>query len=135
MQGEQWWEDAKIGGSCPPIKTDAGWLHLYHGVASKDKAYRVGAVLLDLDRPDKIIARTKDFIMEPEFPHETDGYYNGCVFPTGNVVKDGILYVYYGAADKAMELRLRCLKLLVILLSIVRLRASNKEVILTTRYL
>ncbi|MDI9486703.1 MAG: glycosidase [Bacillota bacterium] len=102
MQGEQWWEDAKIGGSCPPIKTDAGWLHLYHGVASKDKAYRVGAVLLDLDRPDKIIARTKDFIMEPEFPHETDGYYNGCVFPTGNVVKDGILYVYYGAADKAI---------------------------------
>jgi len=100
MQGEQWWENAKIGGSCPPIKTEFGWLHLYHGVASKDKAYRVGAILLDLEHPSKILARTKDFIMEPGLPFETDGYYNGCVFPTGNVVKDNILYVYYGAADK-----------------------------------
>lgn len=102
MQGEQWWEDAKMGGSCPPIKTEVGWLHLYHGVASKDKAYRVGAVLLDLEQPQKIIARTKDFIMEPEFPHETDGYYNGCVFPTANVVKGDTLYIYYGAADKVI---------------------------------
>lgn len=102
IKGEQWWEDAKIGGSCPPIKTKYGWLHLYHGVASSDKAYRVGALLLDINDPSKVIARTKDFIMEPEFPFETDGYYNGCVFPTANVVKDGLLYVYYGAADKVI---------------------------------
>ncbi len=38
--------------------------------------------------------------MEPEFDFEIKGFYNGCVFPTGNVVKDGILYVYYGGADK-----------------------------------
>ena len=37
--------------------------------------------------------------MEPTLPYETEGYYNGCVFPTGNVIKDGTLYVYYGAAD------------------------------------
>ena len=57
-------------------------------------------VLRDLNNPGKIIGRTKEPIMEPEFDFEIEGLYNGCVFPTGNVVKDGILYVYYGAADK-----------------------------------
>ena len=100
MQGEQPWEDKKIGGSCPPIKTDKGWFFIYHGVANSDGGYRVGAVLLDLHDPRKILARTKDFLMEPEFDYETKGYYNGCVFPTGNAVVNGTLYVYYGAADK-----------------------------------
>jgi len=100
MQGETDWESKKIGGSCPPLRTDHGWLHLYHGVSEQDKAYRVGAVLLDLDNPSKIIARTRQPILEPEFDYETKGIYNGCVFPTGNVVVDGTLYVYYGAADK-----------------------------------
>ncbi|MBR5987368.1 MAG: glycosidase, partial [Clostridia bacterium] len=100
MQGKEWWEEAKIGGSTPPVKCKYGWLLLYHGVAKKDGAYRVGAVILDEKDPTKILARTKNFVMEPEFPFETDGYYNGCVFPTGIVVKDGVMYVYYGAADK-----------------------------------
>lgn len=98
--GCEWWEDERIGASCPPIKTKDGWLFIYHGVSTKDRAYRVGAMLLDLNDPTKILKRTKDFLMEPEFDYEIKGYYNGCVFPTGNVVKDGILYVYYGAADK-----------------------------------
>ena len=100
MQGEQPWEDQKIGGSCPPIKTEKGWLHIYHGVSSADGAYRAGAVMLDLKNPAVIIARTKGFILEPEFDFEVKGYYTGCVFPTANVVKDNVLYVYYGAADK-----------------------------------
>jgi predicted GH43/DUF377 family glycosyl hydrolase len=100
MQGKYWWETKKIGGSCPPIKTPYGWFHIYHGVCKEDDAYRVGAILLDLNDPTKIIARTKEPIMVPEFDFEVKGYYNGCVFPTGNVVKDGVLYVYYGAADK-----------------------------------
>lgn len=100
MTGQEWWEDKKVGGSTPPIKTEYGWFHLYHGVSTKDNGYRVGAVLLDLKDPTKIIARTRNFIMEPEYEYETEGYYNGCVFPTGNVVVDDTLYVYYGAADK-----------------------------------
>ncbi|MFT7197811.1 MAG: putative GH43/DUF377 family glycosyl hydrolase, partial [Marinoscillum sp.] len=48
--------------------------------------------------------KTKDWIMEPEFDYEIEGYYKGCVFPTGNVIKDGILYVYYGGADKYIGL-------------------------------
>jgi len=93
------WEMKKMGGSTPPIETKDGWLVLYHGVSNVDGGYRVGAMLLDLDNPLIVKARTKNFIMEPTFDYETKGYYNGCVFPTGNVVVDGTLYVYYGGAD------------------------------------
>jgi len=100
MKGEFDWESKKIGGSCPPIKTPYGWFMIVHGVSKSDDSYRVGAVLLDLEDPTKILARTKTPIMEPDLDYEKTGFYNGCVFPTGNVVKDGVLYVYYGAADK-----------------------------------
>jgi predicted GH43/DUF377 family glycosyl hydrolase len=98
IHGEQAWE-RKIGGSTPPIKTDQGWLTLYHGVDDHG-IYRIGALLLDLDDPSKVLGRTKRFIMEPEYDYEMKGLYNGVVFPTGNVVVDNTLYVYYGGADK-----------------------------------
>lgn len=94
------WEMKKMGGSTPPLKTKDGWLVLYHGVSPKDDQYRVGVMLLDLEDPKKIIARSSSFIMEPEHDYETDGFYTGCVFPTGNVIKDDTLYVYYGGADR-----------------------------------
>jgi predicted GH43/DUF377 family glycosyl hydrolase len=76
---------------------------LYHGVADGGLAhYSVGALLLDANDPTKVLARTPEPILEPEMPYELEGFYNGCVFPTGNVVKDGILYVYYGAADRCV---------------------------------
>ncbi len=94
------WEE-KIGGGAPPLLTDRGWLMIYHGVSSGGTGeYSAGAVLLDRDNPLKIIARTPEPILVPEFRFETDGYYSGIVFPTGNVVVGGRLYVYYGAADK-----------------------------------
>lgn len=94
------WEE-KIGGSTPPILTPEGWLMLYHGVADGGLAhYSVGALLLDAEDPTKVLARTPEPILEPEEPYEMSGFYNGCVFPTGNVLVDGTLYVYYGAADK-----------------------------------
>lgn len=94
------WEE-KIGGSTPPLKTDKGWLVIYHGVENGGEGfYRVGAVLLDLDDPLKIIGKAPSFIMEPEYDYEIEGYYHGCVFPTGNVIVDDTLYVYYGGADK-----------------------------------
>ncbi len=97
IKGETDWE-RKIGGSSPPIKTDRGWLTLYHGV-DDEGIYRTGALMLDLDDPTKVIGRTRDYIMEPEFDYEMKGLYNGVDFATGNIVMDGILYVYYGAAD------------------------------------
>lgn len=99
LKGEEWWEQ-KVGGNTPPIKTDEGWLMIYHGVDDKFR-YRVGAALLDLNDPTKLLYRTKDFIMEPETAEETSGLYKwGVVFPNGNVVVDDILYVYYGASDQ-----------------------------------
>lgn len=94
------WEE-KIGGSTPPLRTDEGWLIIYHGVENGGLGYyRVGAVLLDLENPLKVIAKAPDFIMEPEHDYEIEGYYRGCVFPTGNVILGDTLYVYYGGADK-----------------------------------
>lgn len=99
LKGTEWWEP-KVGGNTPPIKTEAGWLMLYHGVDEKF-CYRVGACLLDLEDPTKILYRTKDFIMEPETEFEKNGLYQwGVVFPTGNVLIDDTLYVYYGASDQ-----------------------------------
>jgi len=97
---EHTWEE-KIGGSTPPLRTDAGWLLLYHGVDDSGRGYyRVGAALLDLENPLKVLGRTKECILEPEDTIETDGFYKGCVFPTGNVLLGDILYVYYGAGDR-----------------------------------
>lgn len=94
------WEE-KIGGSTPPIRTDKGWLVLYHGVEDGGTGYyRVGAMMLDLQDPTKVLGRTKECILEPEHQYEIDGFYHGCVFPTGNVVIGDTLYVYYGCADR-----------------------------------
>ena len=100
-KGIEWWENYKVGAGCPPIEIEEGWLFIYHGVNQVDKKYRTGILLLDKNDPKKILARTKDFIMEPDQSYEcSGGLYDGCVFPTGAVLKDGILYVYYGCADK-----------------------------------
>jgi beta-1,2-mannobiose phosphorylase / 1,2-beta-oligomannan phosphorylase len=97
-KGKYDWE-SKIGGSTPPIKTERGWLVLYHAVG-EDSYYRLGAMLLDLEDPLKVLYRTKDWLLEPKETYETEGLYNGVVFPCGNIVIDNTLFVYYGGADK-----------------------------------
>ncbi len=94
------WEE-KIGGSTPPLLTEDGWLVIYHGVSDGAVGqYQVGALLLDRNDPLKVLARTPEPILSPEHYYETEGFYNKCVFPTGNCIVDGTLYVYYGGADK-----------------------------------
>jgi len=93
------WEADRLGINTPPIKTEHGWLTIYHGVGP-DKYYRLGALLLDLEDPGKVLHRGKDWIMQPEAEYETGGYRRGRVFPCGKIVIDGTLFVYYGAADK-----------------------------------
>ena len=99
MKPEQDWEELKIGSGPPPIKTEHGWLLIYHGV-NKDLVYSAGAVILDLKNPFKVISRTKEPILQPEEPYERIGDVNNVVFPTGACIMDGKLFVYYGAADK-----------------------------------
>jgi predicted GH43/DUF377 family glycosyl hydrolase len=101
--GHDW--ESKIGGNTPPIRTQHGWLTLYHAVGP-DRYYRLGAFLLDLKDPSKVTHRTRDWILQPEEPYETQGCYDGggVVFPCGKVVIGETLFVYYGAADKYIGL-------------------------------
>ena len=99
LQPKYEWEDSKIGSGPPPIKTKKGWLLIYHGV-DKNLVYRVGAALLDLSNPSKVIGRTEKPLLEPEEPFEKNGYVKNVVFPTGSCIIDDQLYLYYGAADK-----------------------------------
>ncbi|OQA26027.1 MAG: Beta-1,4-mannooligosaccharide phosphorylase [Verrucomicrobia bacterium ADurb.Bin345] len=92
------WESEKIGGSTPPIRTERGWLVLYHGV-DRSSVYRVGAMMLDLQDPRRILGRAREPILEPEAKCEKEGLVKNVVFPCGNVVVNGTLFVYYGGAD------------------------------------
>ena len=96
------WEN-KLGGNTPPIKTERGWLTLYHAVGPDDK-YRIGALLLDLSDPSIVLHRTPDWLLEPEEWYELEGFYNGVIFPCGMAVKNDLVYVYYGGADKYIGL-------------------------------
>jgi beta-1,2-mannobiose phosphorylase / 1,2-beta-oligomannan phosphorylase len=96
------WENQKIGGNTPPIKTKKGWLHIYHAVG-KDRKYRLGAMLLDLKDPSIVRYRSTEPIIEPEekYTYEFAGPYKwGICFPCGSVVIKDTLFVYYGGADK-----------------------------------
>ena len=99
MKSETEWEGNKVGAGPPPLKTDAGWLLIYHGV-DQNNVYRAGAALLDLKEPWKVICRTPDPILEPEEDYELEGDVPNVVFPEGMVVIDNKLIVFYGGADK-----------------------------------
>lgn len=104
------WESNRIGGSCPPIRTAEGWLLLYHGVETTDPAvravtYRMGAMLLDLEDPTRILARTPEPIFEPKEYYETTGaYIPNVVFPTSCIQQGDTLMLYYGACDTCIGL-------------------------------
>ena len=97
------WDNNRVGAGGVPIETDQGWLCIYHGY-DQQKVYRLGTCLLDLDDPSRVIARPKDFIMEPEEPWELEGDVPNVVFSTANPVVDGTVYVYYGGADRVIGL-------------------------------
>lgn len=92
------WDCVKIGIAGPPIKTKDGWFLIYHGV-DEYNVYRLGAALLDLSDPTKVLARQKEPILEPELEWEKNGYVPNVVFSCGHAVKDDTIYVYYGGAD------------------------------------
>jgi len=94
------WDNWIRGAGAPPIKTKAGWLLFYQAMDEDDPGkYKVGAMLLDLHDPTKILHRSRDPILEPEEHYENNGFKAGVVYVTGAVVKNGELLVYYGASD------------------------------------
>jgi len=102
--GEGSWEVGRTGGGPPPIRTEDGWLEIYHGRTKSSErsvvgAYSAGALLLDLDNPQRILRRSAEPIMAPEEDFEQDGFLPDVVFPTGIVERNETILVYYGAAD------------------------------------
>jgi beta-1,2-mannobiose phosphorylase / 1,2-beta-oligomannan phosphorylase len=98
LSSEFEWEEKKVGAGPTPVKTAAGWLLIYHGV-DRNHVYRMGVALLDHEDPRIVIARANVPVLEPELEFELHGDVPNVVFPEGAVVIDGILHVYYGAAD------------------------------------
>jgi len=105
------WENDRIGGGAPPIKTKEGWLVIYHGVKyyNDKRIYSAGAVLLDLKNPEKIIARSPldNPLMIPKEEYDKHGYISNIIFPSGAVKSlDGnYLLIYCGGADSVTTLK------------------------------
>jgi beta-1,2-mannobiose phosphorylase / 1,2-beta-oligomannan phosphorylase len=95
------WEDGRVGGGAPPIKTEQGWLSIYHA-ADRQHRYCLGAFLTPLDDPGRVIARTEQPIFMPEAPYEVDGFFGNVVFTCGAVLRDRTIWMYYGAADESI---------------------------------
>jgi predicted GH43/DUF377 family glycosyl hydrolase len=95
-------EVSYIGGGCPPIETKHGWLLIYHGVHDtiRGYVYSACAALLDLQNPEREIARLPYALFKPEYDWELKGEVNNVCFPTGAVLIEDTLYIYYGAADE-----------------------------------
>ena len=101
LRPEQPWEDRKVGTGPPPIWTPEGWLLVYHAADARH-VYRAGLALLDLDDPTRTVARTRRPVLEPVLEWERRGDVPNVVFPQGATVEDGVLNLYYGAADRAV---------------------------------
>ena len=92
------WDSARIGAGAAPIRTDRGWLAIYHG-ASADHRYCLGALLLDLNAPAHVLARSQKPLMEPVADYEQKGFFGNVVFTNGHVMEGDTIILYYGASD------------------------------------
>jgi len=95
------WDEAKVGAGAVPVRTEQGWLEVYHGVDQSNR-YCLGAVLLDGAEPWQIRARSPEPIFEPETDYECSGFFGNVVFSCGLLCEDGALRIYYGAADTSI---------------------------------
>jgi beta-1,4-mannooligosaccharide/beta-1,4-mannosyl-N-acetylglucosamine phosphorylase len=101
--GKGWWQGTKVGAGPIPIETKEGWLLFYHGVCftCNGFVYSMGAALLDLDDPGKVLFRTANYLLTPEKNYETTGFVPNVVFPCATLqdAPTGRIAIYYGAAD------------------------------------
>jgi len=101
----RYWDSYRIGASAPPIRTDRGWLEIYHGVkmTSAGPIYRIGTIMLDPDNPAKVLGRCLAPLLSPREEYERIGDVGNVVFACGAIVEDnGEVKVYYGAADTSI---------------------------------
>ncbi len=101
--GSGWWQGMKIGAGPVPIETSEGWLLFYHGVSNtcNGYVYSMGAALLDIDQPWKVLYRTRDYLLTPEKDYEVTGFVPNVIFPCATLhdAASGKITIYYGAAD------------------------------------
>ena len=95
------WDSARIGAGASPIRTEKGWLEIYHG-ADENNRYCLGALLLDLNDPYRVIARSEEPIMEPIMHYEKTGFFGNVVFTNGHFVEGDEITLYYGASDEVI---------------------------------
>ena len=100
------WDSGKVGAGPPPLETHDGWFLIFHGVMQVGNSweYRFGLALLDKEKPHLLLRRWPEWVFEPQEPYEMRPDNPGVVFPTGMVIKDNRLLVYYGAADTTVAL-------------------------------
>ena len=98
---EGMWDCARVGAGASPVKTPEGWLEIYHG-ANDQHRYCLGALLLDLENPSNVLARSEKPIMEPAAVYERTGFFGNVVFTNGHIVKGDTLHMYYGASDEVI---------------------------------
>jgi predicted GH43/DUF377 family glycosyl hydrolase len=98
---ENHWDSARVGAGAAPVRTSEGWLEIYHG-ASQDHRYCLGALLLEINDPSKIVARSEQPIMEPTTEYEKTGFFGNVVFTNGQLVNGDTLTIYYGASDEVI---------------------------------
>ncbi|MGC2163921.1 MAG: glycoside hydrolase family 130 protein [Silvibacterium sp.] len=98
---EGFWDSARVGAGASPIRTDRGWLEIYHG-ANRQNRYCLGVLLLDLEEPWKVIARSKEPVMEPLKEYECHGFFGEVIFTNGHLVEGDMVTVYYGASDSVV---------------------------------
>lgn len=103
---ESAWQTTKIGAGPVPIKTNEGWLLFYHGVITTCNGYRyaMGAALLDLENPSKVLCRTRSYLLGPAAPYELTGDVPNVVFPCAALLDGNRIAIYYGAADTVVAL-------------------------------
>lgn len=95
------WDSARVGAGADPIRTPEGWLEIYHG-ANGENRYCLGALLLDLECPWKVLARSREPIMEPIAEYERTGFFGNVVFTNGHLVDGDTVTIYYGASDSVI---------------------------------
>jgi beta-1,4-mannooligosaccharide/beta-1,4-mannosyl-N-acetylglucosamine phosphorylase len=95
------WQSTKVGAGPTPVETDEGWLVLYHGVLTSCNGfvYSLGAALLDLEEPWRVVARGSRYLLAPSEEYERIGDVPNVVFPSAALTDGDLLTVYYGAAD------------------------------------
>lgn len=98
-----WWENLKIGGGAAPIETNKGWLLFYHGVVNtcNGYVYSIGAAILDIDEPSRVLHRCSNYVLAPEEWYEERGFVPNVCFPCAALTDaaTGRIAVYYGCAD------------------------------------